>query len=92
MPTHPFSRSPLNRPTHFSDADWAAYQQTQAEHDDLMAQIADHEAQMEHDLLGAYDAYEFDSAAPARPEQQPRPATRTPRLRTLTPRRRNRGR
>ncbi|QNA72106.1 hypothetical protein C8250_009475 [Streptomyces sp. So13.3] len=56
-----------------------------------MAQIADHEAQMEHELLCAYDADEFDSAAPARPEQQPHLAPRAPRLRALTPRRHNRG-
>ncbi|MCZ4124172.1 hypothetical protein [Streptomyces sp. H39-S7] len=57
-----------------------------------MAQIADHEAQMEHDLLGTYDAYASDCAVSARPEQQPRTAYRTPRLRALIPHRRNRGR
>ncbi len=57
-----------------------------------MAQIADYEAQMEHDLLAAYDAYECDFAVSARPELQSRPAPRTPRLRALIPRRRNRGR
>lgn len=38
------ARRPLNRPDHFNDADWADYQQCQAEHDDLMAQTADREA------------------------------------------------
>lgn len=51
------SGSPLNRPAHFSDADWAEYQHCQTEHDDLTAQVAECEAQMEHDLIATYDEY-----------------------------------
>ena len=87
---HPTARSPLNRPAHFSDADWAEYQQCQAEHDDLMAQVAEREAQMEHGLIDAYDEYEFDFTPLAEPK--PSPTRRTPPLRHAPSRGRSRGR
>ncbi|GCD41855.1 hypothetical protein [Streptomyces paromomycinus] len=64
----------MHRPAHFSDADWADYLQCQAEHDDLLDQVADREAQIEQGLIDTYDDYEFDFASPARTAQQPRPA------------------
>jgi hypothetical protein len=33
-----------------------------------MAQVADREAQLEHDLIAAYDEYEFDSSPVPKPE------------------------
>ncbi|WP_326812303.1 hypothetical protein OIE62_07580 [Streptomyces scopuliridis] len=55
-----------------------------------MAQVADREAEMEHDLIDTYDEYEFDFAA--RPEQKPRPARRIPPLHHApASRRRSRG-
>lgn len=50
----------MKRPAHFSDADWAEFQQCQDEHDDLMAQVADREYQMEVGQIDSYDEYEFD--------------------------------
>ncbi|MEU3188428.1 hypothetical protein ABZ707_30175 [Streptomyces sp. NPDC006923] len=67
----------MNRPDHFSDADWAEYQQCQAEHDDLMAQVAKRKAQMEHDLVDAYDEYEFDFTPLPGPKPGPAVAPRT---------------
>ncbi|MFD6624776.1 hypothetical protein [Streptomyces diastaticus] len=58
----------MKRPPHYSDADWAEYQQCQAEHDDLMAQVAAREAQIEHDLINAADTYEFDFSPVPKPE------------------------
>ncbi|MGW5868267.1 hypothetical protein ACWFRJ_39680 [Streptomyces sp. NPDC055239] len=85
------SRSPLNRPAHLSDADWAEYQHCQAEHDSLVAQVADREAHMEHDLIVSYDEYELDFSPV--PEQEADPARRTPPPhRTPASRRRTRGR
>ncbi|MFJ8676322.1 hypothetical protein [Streptomyces sp. NPDC093589] len=76
----PHPRSPLNpRPDHFSDADGAEYQQCQAEHEDLMAQAADREAQMEHGLIDTHDEYDFDYS-PDRTTQQSHPARQTPPL------------
>ncbi len=83
-------RSPLNRPAHFSDADWAEYQQCQAEHDDLVAQIAEREAQMEHDLIATYDEYELDFSPVPKPEGTPARRTPPPH-RTPTSRRRSHG-
>ncbi|MEV6535150.1 hypothetical protein AB0M86_37145 [Streptomyces sp. NPDC051639] len=89
---HGPSRSALNRrPTHFSDADWAEYQQCQAEHDDLMAQVADREAQLEHDLLAAYDDYDIDFSPVPKPKADPARRTPPPH-RTPALRRRSRGR
>ncbi|MFD4479428.1 hypothetical protein ACFWPU_25385 [Streptomyces sp. NPDC058471] len=54
-----------------------------------MAQVADREAQMEHDLIATYDEYELDFA----PVPAPDPAHRMPPPhRTHTSRRRSRGR
>ncbi|MFE5097559.1 hypothetical protein ACFRCI_46655 [Streptomyces sp. NPDC056638] len=66
----------MNRPANFSDADWAEYQQCQTEHDDLMDQFTDREAQMEQGLLDTYDEYEFDFAPLS--VQQPHPARQLP--------------
>ncbi|KOT79110.1 hypothetical protein ADK70_31860 [Streptomyces rimosus subsp. pseudoverticillatus] len=68
----------MKRPAHYSDTDWAEYQQCQAEHDDIMNQVADREAQIEQGLIDTYDDYEFDFTSPARPAQQPRPARQSP--------------
>lgn len=87
-PTSP--RNALNRPAHFSDADWAEYQLCQAEHDGLMAQVADREAQMEHDLKTAYDEYELDVSPVPKPETDL--ARRTPPPHRTASRRRSRGR
>ncbi|MFJ1652678.1 hypothetical protein ACIOC2_14930 [Streptomyces sp. NPDC088337] len=73
-----------------SAGEWAEYQQCQAEHDDLMAQIADREAQMEHDLIAAHDEYELDFSPVPKPEADP--ACRTPLPHRPTARRRSRGR
>lgn len=83
-------RNALNRPAHFSDADWAEYQQCQAEHDHLMAQVADREAQLEDDLIAAYDEYELDFSPV--PKQETDLTRRTPPPHRLTSRRRSRGR
>ncbi|MFE8009039.1 hypothetical protein [Streptomyces sp. NPDC057418] len=84
-------RNALNRPAHFSDADWAEYQQCQAEHDDLMAQVADREAHLEHDRIATYDAYELDFTALPKLEDGPTRQTPPPH-RSPASRRRNRGR
>ncbi|MEU9288316.1 hypothetical protein AB0D57_27355 [Streptomyces sp. NPDC048275] len=81
----------MKRPPHISAADWAEYQQCQAEHDDLMAQIADREAQMEHDLIAAYDEYELDFSPIPKPDADPARRTPPPH-RTAASRRRSRGR
>ncbi|MDF9816755.1 hypothetical protein [Streptomyces sp. SPB162] len=52
-----------------------------------MAQIADHEAQMERHLLDASDEHAWDTA---RPDPKPLPTRRIPRIHALIPRRRNR--
>nr|WP_145492049.1 MULTISPECIES: hypothetical protein [Streptomyces] len=85
------ARRPLNRPDYISDADRADCQQRQAEHDDLlMAQTAEREAQLEHDLIAAYDEYE------AHLHPVPEPETglncRTPPSHHPASRRRSRGR
>ncbi|RZD82190.1 hypothetical protein [Streptomyces albidoflavus] len=80
----------MKRPAHYSDADWAEYQQGQAEHDDLMTQVAAREAQTEHDLITAADAYESGlSPVPKREADLARPLD--PRYRPLT-RKRSRSR
>ncbi|MEU2131778.1 hypothetical protein [Streptomyces sp. NPDC018352] len=78
----------MNRPAHFSDADWAEYQQCQAENDDLMEQVAERQAQLEHDQV---DGYEFDFTPLPGPNRTP---TRQPPSLHRAPasRRRNRGR
>ncbi|MEU2222678.1 hypothetical protein [Streptomyces sp. NPDC018347] len=66
---------PLNRPDHISDTDRADYQQRPAEHDTLMAQTAEREARLEHDLIAAYDEYEADFSRRT-PPPHPTPAAR----------------
>ncbi|MGC0342727.1 hypothetical protein [Streptomyces sp. SLBN-8D4] len=56
-----------------------------------MAQIADHEAQMEHGLINAYDEYELAFSPVPKPEATPARRTPPPH-RTPTSRRRSRGR
>ncbi|MFC9856236.1 MULTISPECIES: hypothetical protein [unclassified Streptomyces] len=68
-PTSP--RNALKRPPHFSDADWAEYQQCQAEHDDLMEQVADRESQLERELIPAYDEYQLDFSLVPTPDADP---------------------
>ncbi|QHC18940.1 MULTISPECIES: hypothetical protein [unclassified Streptomyces] len=58
----------MKRPAHYSDADLAEDQQRQAEHDDVMTQVAAREAQIEHDLVTAADAYESDLSPVSKPE------------------------
>ncbi|MCZ4103456.1 hypothetical protein [Streptomyces sp. H39-C1] len=53
-----------------------------------MAQIADHEAQMERHLLDTCDEHAFDAT---RPDPKPHPTRRILRIHALIPRRRNRG-
>ncbi|MCZ4101291.1 hypothetical protein [Streptomyces sp. H39-C1] len=56
-----------------------------------MAQVADREAQMEHDLIDTYDAYELDYTP--RPDPKPHPARPiSPLLPAPASRRRSRGR
>ncbi|MEW1723833.1 hypothetical protein [Streptomyces sp. NPDC093109] len=85
------SRSPLNHPAHFSDADWAEYQQYQAEHEDLVAQVAEHEAQMAHDLIATDNEHELDSRPVPKPGAAPAPRISPPHRSPAT-RRRSRGR
>ncbi|MFC5634530.1 hypothetical protein ACFPZJ_12215 [Streptomyces bullii] len=49
----------MKRPPHVNATEWAEDQQRRAELDDLMAQVADQEAQMEHDLIATHDEYEL---------------------------------
>ncbi|MFE7119836.1 hypothetical protein ACFU99_30900 [Streptomyces sp. NPDC057654] len=67
----------MKRPADCSDAEWAEIQQCQAEHDNLMDQVADREAQMEQGFIDTYDEYEFDYTTPVRPAQPPHPADHT---------------
>ncbi|GAA3196491.1 hypothetical protein GCM10017688_64640 [Streptomyces ramulosus] len=54
-----------------------------------MVQVAEREAQMEHDLISTYDEYEFDFT----PVAEPAPSVRTsPPHRPPASRRRSRGR
>ncbi|MCX4531050.1 hypothetical protein [Streptomyces sp. NBC_01669] len=56
-----------------------------------MAQVADREAQMEHDLIATYDEYELDFSAT--PKQEADPSRRIPPPRRSPAfRRRSRGR
>ncbi|MCA1223239.1 hypothetical protein [Streptomyces sp. 8L] len=61
----------MNRPTGLNETQWADYQQCQAEHDDLIQQVADREAQMENGLIDSYDEYEFDFSP--LPDHKPAP-------------------
>lgn len=71
----------MNRPANFSDADWAEYQQCQTEHDNLMDQFTDREAQMEQGLLDTYDEYAFDFGSSRLSVQHPHPARQLPPVR-----------
>ncbi|MFH9862189.1 hypothetical protein [Streptomyces sp. NPDC017202] len=51
----------MARPPHENAAEWAEARRRQTEHDDLMAQLADRDAEMEHDLSVACGACELDS-------------------------------
>lgn len=55
-----------------------------------MAQLAEREAQMEHDLIATYDEYELDFSPVPKPDANP--ARRTPPPHRTTSRRRSRGR
>ncbi|MFB8017036.1 hypothetical protein ACFC36_00570 [Streptomyces rubiginosohelvolus] len=81
----------MKRPPHLSDADWADYQQCQAEHDDLMEQVADREAQLERELIPTYDKYELDFSTAPTPDADPGRRTPPP-SRSPATRRRIRGR
>ncbi|MBU5946466.1 hypothetical protein ACH4FA_02140 [Streptomyces sp. NPDC017966] len=48
--------------------EWAEDQRRRAELDDLMAQVADREVQLEDDLIAAYDEYELDCSQDPKPE------------------------
>ncbi|MER0445779.1 hypothetical protein ABR738_14615 [Streptomyces sp. Edi4] len=63
-----------------SATEWAEYQQRQAEHDSVMAQVAVYEARMEHDLTATHDECELGF------HQEPQPGA-TPARRTLPPHR-----
>ncbi|MET8590438.1 hypothetical protein [Streptomyces sp. NPDC005078] len=56
-----------------------------------MAQIADREAQMEHDLIATYDEYEVDFSQVPKPEADPARRIPPPH-RSPASRRRSRGR
>ena len=56
-----------------------------------MAQIADREAHLEHDLIAAHNEYELDSGPVPKPEATPDRPTPPPN-RAPTSRRRSRGR
>ncbi|MCG0285415.1 hypothetical protein [Streptomyces sp. PSAA01] len=56
-----------------------------------MAQLAEREAQMEHDRIATHDEYELDFSPVPKPEGTPAPRTPPPH-RTPTSRRRSRGR
>jgi hypothetical protein len=74
---------PMKRPPDWTDEEWADFRQCQDEHDDLMEQVADREAQLETSLIASYDEYEFTWEEPDRtswphrpspPAHRPRPA------------------
>lgn len=58
----------MERPPHVKAAEWAEDQHRRAELDDLMAQLADREVQMEDDLIAACDEYELDCSRDSKPE------------------------
>lgn len=71
----------MHRPTDrsgWSEEDWAAYMQCQDEHDVMMAQVADREAQMEHGVIDSYDEYEFTWDDPVPRWQRPSPQPSLP--------------
>ncbi|MFG3078234.1 hypothetical protein [Streptomyces sp. NPDC048225] len=82
----------MKRLPHLNATEWAEYQQRQAEHDDLMAQVADDEAQLEHDLIAAYDEYELGANQESQPGATPAGRTPPPHRSPASSRGRNRGR
>lgn len=79
----------MHRPRNLTDEEWADYQQCQDEHDDLMAQVADREAQMEAGLIDSYDEYEFTWEYPD-PAPRPQNSNAAPGPPIPPPRRHNR--
>ncbi|WP_043267089.1 hypothetical protein [Streptomyces sp. CT34] len=63
-----------HRPPNLTDEEWADYRQCQAEHDDLLSQVADREAQIEHGWIDSYDEYEFAWGEAVPGTQSPQPA------------------
>ncbi|MFD5422230.1 hypothetical protein ACFWJT_29980 [Streptomyces sp. NPDC127069] len=63
-------------PTGLSAADLADYRQAQAEHEDLMQQVADREFQIEAGLIKSYADYRF--AWQSEDLEPPRPPTAAP--------------
>ncbi|MCC2276218.1 hypothetical protein LKL35_12440 [Streptomyces sp. ET3-23] len=49
----------MQRPPNLTDAEWAEWLQRQGEEDELLAQVADREAQLETGVIDSYDEYEF---------------------------------
>ncbi|KPI02866.1 hypothetical protein OK074_5016 [Actinobacteria bacterium OK074] len=68
----------MRRPADMSDDDWIEYQELEDDHNDLMAQCADREAQMENGLNDSYDEYEFDFS-PLPPKESSPPPSASPR-------------
>ncbi len=75
-----------------SATEWAQYQQRQAEHDSVMAQVAGHEAQKEHDLTATHDEYELGFNQEPQPRADPARRTPPPHRSPASSRRRKRGR
>ncbi|AZS87195.1 hypothetical protein ELQ87_25350 [Streptomyces griseoviridis] len=81
----------MKRPPHVNATEWAEYQQHRAEVDDL-AQVADQDAQMEHDLIAAHDEYELGFSQESQPGVASAGRTPPPHRSPASSRRRNRGR
>ncbi|MFJ5530976.1 hypothetical protein [Streptomyces sp. NPDC093261] len=82
----------MKRPPHLNATEWAEYQQRRAEVDDLMAEVADEEAQMERDLIAAHDEYELGFSQESQPGVTPAGRTPPPHRSPASSRGRNRGR
>ncbi|MCX4482324.1 hypothetical protein OOK44_38780 [Streptomyces cellulosae] len=80
----------MERPPHVKATERAEDQRRRAELDDLMAQLADREVQLEGDLIAAYDEYELDCSRALKPEAAL--ACRPARPHRPASRRRSRGR
>ncbi|KUN02145.1 hypothetical protein AQI95_29180 [Streptomyces yokosukanensis] len=61
----------MQRPPNLTDEEWADYRQCQADEDSVLAQVADHEAQMETGLIDSYEEYEFNGEPPSRSNPEP---------------------
>ncbi|MEU3551596.1 MULTISPECIES: hypothetical protein [Streptomyces] len=75
-----------------SATEWAEYQQRQAEHDSVMAQVASDAAQLEQDLIAAYDEHELGFSQESQPGAAPAARTPPPHRSPAASRGRNRGR